>query len=209
MMMFEPDEVYKKLISEVKNSRVKRSLEAIHDICREQHDRKSQDFSYESISKLGSDKGVPAAQSIRNKTGEKYQALIRAWQSIKTNRPKKKITESEVWIDKIEDPTVRLLVRDLYAEKTSLKNEVKLLKNIKTLNIDMRPVEHNLYARDSLTPKLLESELDALKSAINESTLSKLGWCVTERGGIVDNKNRTIFKNGFVTGIGKMLALDK
>lgn len=207
--MFEPDDVYDKLIEDAKNERVKRSLEAIHDICREQHDRKSPDFSYETISKLGSDKGVPAAQSIRNKTGEKYQALIRAWQSTKTKRPNNKITEAEGWIDKIEDPTVRFLVRDLYAEKTSLKKEVKLLKNIKSLNIDMRPIEHNLSASNSPVPKLLESELDALKDAINENTLSKLGWHVTERGSVVDSKSKTIFKNGFVTGINKILALDE
>ncbi|EGU31131.1 hypothetical protein VII00023_20065, partial [Vibrio ichthyoenteri ATCC 700023] len=52
------------------SSRIQNSLDAVFTICQEQQDRGLNDFSYSTVARLGKGRGVPAAQSIRNKTGE-------------------------------------------------------------------------------------------------------------------------------------------
>ena len=56
--------------------KVQQTLDAIYQICLEQQERGIYDFSVATISRLGHQRGVPKAQSIRNKSGEKYRALI-------------------------------------------------------------------------------------------------------------------------------------
>ncbi len=52
-------------------------------ICTEQQERGiGYDFSISTIAKLGNNSGVPKAQSIRNKTGEKYRALIQCFADV-------------------------------------------------------------------------------------------------------------------------------
>lgn len=54
------------------------------------------DFSISTIAKLGNNRGVPKAQSIRNKTGEKYRALIQCFADLSTQKPKlRKPSQSE------------------------------------------------------------------------------------------------------------------
>jgi len=55
------------------------TLDAIYQICQEQQDRGVDDFSISTISRLGSKRGIPKAQSIRNKAGESYRALIQSF----------------------------------------------------------------------------------------------------------------------------------
>lgn len=75
MTVISPEVVLKQLKSEV-SERVQHSLQAIYQICIEQQQRGLNEFSYATIARLGQGRGVPAAQSIRNKTGKAYRTLI-------------------------------------------------------------------------------------------------------------------------------------
>jgi hypothetical protein len=79
----------------------------------EQHYRGIHDFSISTISKLGFSRGVPKAQSIRNKTGEKYRALIQHFGDVTFQKPKlRKPSQSEnAWIEEIQNPKHQLLAR--------------------------------------------------------------------------------------------------
>ncbi len=67
-----PEEVLSQLKKKA-SSRVQSSLEAVFTICKEQQERGLNDFSYSTIARLGKGRGVPAAQSIRNKTGNRTE----------------------------------------------------------------------------------------------------------------------------------------
>jgi len=77
------------LLEELKihaNSRKRRSLEIIAEICSEQRERNSKDFSIATIGRLSTKAERPATQSIRNKTGGDYRALIKAWLTIRVDQ---------------------------------------------------------------------------------------------------------------------------
>lgn len=196
-------ETFEKLCSEAKNERVKKTLEDIQDVCREQQSRGSKDFSVATIARLGENRGVPKAQSIRNKTGEMYRVLIKAWQDQNPKRLVPRTSSPLDWIERIDDPVIKYLVYDLASANKHLKAELQLCKSVTKLNIDMRQTSGS---NDSPVAMLLESERDALYQAIDDAFLSKQGFARTSRGSIIDSKGRTVFKNGFVSGIQKLLS---
>jgi hypothetical protein len=73
-----PDELLD-LLKAKSNTRKQRSLEIINGICREQLDRGSSDFSIATIGRLSSERGGPSPQTIRNKGGDDFRALIATW----------------------------------------------------------------------------------------------------------------------------------
>lgn len=109
--------------------KIQQSLDAIYEICMEQQERGIHDFSISTISKLGFNRGVPKAQSIRNKTGEKYKALIQYFADVASQKPKfKKTSQSEnEWIDEIQNPKHQLLVRIMASE---LKEAQQMIREI-------------------------------------------------------------------------------
>jgi len=197
------EKTFEKLCSEAKNDRIKTTLTAIHEVCQEQYDCGSKDFSIATISRLGKDRGVPRAQSIRNKTGKIYQALIKLWQNNNPPSKKTKTSSSFDWVERIEDPTIKYLVYDLVSENKNLISELQICKSVKKLNIDMRKGSSSEEFR---VPKLISSEREALIYAVDESFLDAKGWRQTSRGAIVDADGKTIFKNGFVSALKKLAS---
>jgi hypothetical protein len=82
-MVLNPTEVLEQLKAGAKSLRTQRSLEIVHQVCREQYERGSPDFSYGTIGKLSGEIGGPQAQPIRNKTGEVYRRLIDIWRGMR------------------------------------------------------------------------------------------------------------------------------
>jgi hypothetical protein len=117
-----PDELLIKLQQNV-SLKVKDTLKAIFDVCQEQQDRGISDFSITTISRLGYMRGVPKAQSIRNKSGEKYQALITSFAEQKSNKSLKTAKSDDDWIEEITNPKHKLLVRILSSELRSAKKQ--------------------------------------------------------------------------------------
>lgn len=136
-----------------------KTLQAIYDVCKKQLASGSTDFSYAAIARLGNAQNVPKAQSIRNKTGENYQALIKCFEGNKgarTRVPKPK--SSDAWADEIKDPKHRVLVYRLLGElaeaRTTIKEFVppgliikvddrsKSLPDFRLTNIERRAIEH-------------------------------------------------------------------
>ncbi|QSO22321.1 hypothetical protein JZM63_18365 [Aeromonas caviae] len=121
-----PEELLEKM-KQGASAKVKETLDAVYEVCKEQQERGINDFSIATIAKLGSKRGVPKAQSIRNKSGEKYKALIIAFADNsrahkKTNRVSK--SESD-WIDEIPSPKHQLLARIMASELKELKQAMQ------------------------------------------------------------------------------------
>jgi len=73
------EEILNKL-KEKASPKVCLTLESIFEICLEQEKRGLDDFSVATIARLGHKRGVPKAQSLRNKSGEIYRALLSSFE---------------------------------------------------------------------------------------------------------------------------------
>ena len=62
--MSEPNEVYEAILGQLKNSRSRKSLEALHAVCKEHHESGSVDFRISTIAKLGASRGAPSEENI-------------------------------------------------------------------------------------------------------------------------------------------------
>jgi hypothetical protein len=72
---------------------MQRSLDLIYSICKELYQSGRSDFSVATIGRLSSQRGGPSIQAIRNKNGERYRSLVKAWTS-QTTGAKRELSTS-------------------------------------------------------------------------------------------------------------------
>lgn len=215
MVTIEPNRLFAQL-SENASTRKKRSLEILHNICKEQFDRGSKDFSIPTIGDLSVKEKGPSEQTIRNKEGQDYRALMHCWAeyangTTKKTKTKQENTTSEI-LAGITDPTIRALVGVVLAENRKLKGENSLLKQQTKLTIDMRPptrpllnVNEYTEALPQVTSNLLPSEITALQNAVSDEFLNDWGFTTDEQGRI-KYKGRTMYKAGYFIAIKKIIS---
>lgn len=201
-----PQDTYERLMSEASDSRRKRSLEAINEVCRLLHERHSSDFSYKTIITLGIDRGlpVPGEKSIVNTTGAHYRELIQAWKLASLPKTSKTKADPNDWIEHIPDPVLRMSVSLLAKELRALK-----AKESRKAKHSGAPIILGSAAGQAVStrPLLNDAELAALKAAIDPASLGLVGLSIGSRGELVDMKGRTIHKPGFRDAIEKILAV--
>lgn len=197
-----PEELLNKL--KVGSSlKVQQSLDAIYEICSEQQERGIHDFSISTIAKLGSNRGVPKAQSIRNKTGEKYRVLIQCFadlasQTLKLRKPSQ--TKND-WIEEIQNPKHQLLVRIMASE---LKEAQQIIREI------IPPKQRiDIYDHKNMSPdqsfKLSEQEVRALQYLLSTDFQKKWNLKPTHFGELVDASNKPVFKVSTLDALRKAL----
>ena len=215
MKNINPEELIAQL-TENASTRKKQSLEIIHNICKEQYERGSKDFSVATIAKISSQYGGPSEQTISNSTGSDYRTLLKTWADysegyIKKKKINQQSTIADTVLEGIDDPTMKALVGVILAENKKLKSENSLLKHQTTLTIDMRPQQNNSVLQTSgielITQfeQLLPTELSALEHAVSDEFISYQGWTVDAQGR-VKNKGMQLYKAGYVTAIKKILS---
>lgn len=191
-----------------------RSLDIIHEICREQYTRGSKDFSIATIGRLSEEKGGPKAQPIRNKGGDDYRALISVWAKHTGGSTKKapKLSESPIYavLSKIDDPAVRAVMGSILAENTKLKGQLNVLKHHAEVIIDKRP-QQSSQTIEVFPPSanLIDSEYEALTHAISDALIKNEGWTVETNGQVKNAKGRVLYKPGYATAIKKVLLAVK
>lgn len=196
-----PKELLEKL-KESSSERVCASLNAIYEICEEQLERGVDDFSYSSIARLGYSRGVPKAQSIRNKGGEKYRTLIKTFSEQK-NFSKKKTTANttDQWIEEIENPKHKLLVKIL-SSKLREANQ-KLDAFIPPGSVIEVIDKNNFYIGDEY--RLTEQERKALEYLISERFLNKWNFKKSEFGEVLDQQHKVVFQVATIDALQKAL----
>lgn len=196
-----PEETLKSLTS-VASSRSQKALNAIYAVCTEQLERGIYDFSVSTISRLGVSRGVPRAQSIRNKTGESYRVLIQSFAdcspaSKKISRPR----SADTWIDEIEDPRLKLLV----------KIQASQLTEARAIAQEIIPPGFEIYVDDRRAAqpehKLNAVERRALEYVLSDEFMLKWGFNLGEFGDVVDSGGVKVFKAGTIDAIKKALEL--
>lgn len=186
-----PEEVLSQLKKKA-SSRVQNSLEAVFTICKEQQERGLNDFSYSTIARLGKGRGVPAAQSIRNKTGESYRILIASFNSSTKDQPRSARSTSKgkmhAWIDELDDPVVKLQANILYAQK---KEAERLLNEVVPINQVIEVFDNVDVSVASI--KLTELERSALEYLISSEFLRRHQLELGKNGSIVSTDTQKSF----------------
>jgi len=186
-----PEQVLSQLKKKA-SSRVQNSLEAVFTICKEQQERGLNDFSYSTIARLGKGRGVPAAQSIRNKTGESYRTLIASFNSSTKDQPRPVRSTSKgkmhAWIDELDDPVVKLQANILYAQK---KEAERLLNEVVPINQVIEVFDNIDVSVASI--KLTELERSALEYLISSEFLRRHQLELGKNGSIVSTDTQKSF----------------
>ncbi|MGD8111298.1 gamma-mobile-trio protein GmtX [Vibrio sp. TRT 17S01] len=186
-----PEQVLSQLKKKA-SSRVQNSLEAVFTICKEQQERGLNDFSYSTIARLGKGRGVPAAQSIRNKTGELYRTLIASFNSSTKDQPRPAQNTSKgkmhAWINDLEDPVVKLQANILYAQK---KEAERLLNEVVPINQIIEVFDNVDVSAASI--KLTELERSALEYLISSEFLRRHQLELGKNGSIVSSDTQKSF----------------
>jgi hypothetical protein len=186
-----PEQVLSQLKKKA-SSRVQNSLDAVFTICKEQQERGLNDFSYSTIARLGKGRGVPAAQSIRNKTGESYRTLIASFNSSAKDQPRPARSTSKgkmhAWIDELDDPVVKLQANILYAQK---KEAERLLNEVVPINQVIEVFDNVDVSVASI--KLTELERSALEYLISSEFLRRHQLELGKNGSIVSSDTQKSF----------------
>ncbi|WP_101960794.1 gamma-mobile-trio protein GmtX [Vibrio harveyi] len=186
-----PEQVLSQLKKKA-SSRVQNSLDAVFTICKEQQERGLNDFSYSTIARLGKGRGVPAAQSIRNKTGESYRTLIASFNSSAKDQPRPERSTSKgkmhAWIDELDDPVVKLQANILYAQK---KEAERLLNEVVPINQVIEVFDNVDVSVASI--KLTELERSALEYLISSEFLRRHQLELGKNGSIVSSDTQKSF----------------
>lgn len=208
-----PDELLEQL-KKTANARKQRNLDIIHDVCREQYERGSKDFSVATIARIAEGRGGPVKGSIHNKTGDDFKGLIKAWAE-HTGGVTRKVRQAspnpyKALIEKIENPALRSMMSGILAENRKLRRESALLKSETYRVLDMRPQVNNVPVTPieilPASTSLLPSEIDALRQAVSAKFLADEGWICDEDGRILNDRGRTIFRAGYATAIRKIIG---
>ncbi|MBV33991.1 MAG: hypothetical protein CMP47_00750 [Rickettsiales bacterium] len=196
-----PEELLEKLKKD-SSPTVKKTLDAIYQICCEQKKRKDDDFSVVTISRLGYKRGVPKAQTIRNKSGIKYKALINAF--AKEVEPSDELIPNkhhEAWIEEIDSPKLRLLARMLASELREANEKIKeIIPPNQVITIyDNKP---GLNQGDHA---LTEQERRAIEYLLSKKFTKRWMLKSNEYGEYLDEEGTTVFKPGTLTALKKAL----
>ncbi|RVT37069.1 hypothetical protein ENC20_03670 [Acinetobacter indicus] len=183
--------------------KIQQSLDTIYAICTEQQERGIHDFSISTIAKLGSNRGVPKAQSIRNKTGEKYRALIQCFADQASKKPKlKKPSKSDnEWIEEIQNHKHQLLVRIMASELKEAQQMIRELIPPKQ-RVDFYDHKHMMPDQSF---KFSDQEVRALQYLLSTDFQKKWNLKPTAFGELVDESNKPVFKVSTLDALRKAL----
>lgn len=207
-----PDDLLDQL-KKTATPRKQNTLDLIHEICREQYERGSRDFSVATIARVAAARGGPSKGAIHNKTGDDYKGLIKAWAEHTggVTRKVRQVSENpySALIEKIENPALRAMMSGILAENRKLRREITLLKAEGNRMIDMRSNSNSSRESIQILPAsfgLYPSEIEALRHAVSDRTRKDEGWSFDAEGRVLSDVGRVIFKAGYVSAIRKILG---
>ncbi len=198
-------------LTETATTRTRRSLELIHDVCRDQKRSGATDFSYATIGRLSKKRGGVGERSIYNPTpsGKIYRAQIDAWARISDDNKKRKPVEriENDWslLDLIEKPSVRAEVSILLSRVSKLEGQVSAFRQ--AANQDRVIHLSSGLGSAAYTSVLTDDERSALRQAISPSFLSQQNWAVDNSNDIRTTRGGArVLPREYVNAIRKILG---
>ena len=212
-----PDEVLEALLAKPSRANVKRTLNSIHDLCRNHYQAGMRDFSLACIGRKAEEAGAFSYRSLYNQAAQVYRDLIQAWAAYSgpSRAVLPKARAKYDYLMKIQDPALRILVQQVIAERDTLRYDMNMLKGANLGTIDLRPLGAQIVSDPENGPmpvlmpaaQLMEDERLALKAALSPKFLEDQGWYEGDRGEIrVERTKRIVFERGYTSAIRKVLG---
>jgi len=205
----DPMTVYQALVEKGGRPLKLKNLALIHELCRDQYEAGSREFSTAAIGKLCEEREIMNARGLFNKAALDYRTLIQAWQTYAGPSPGKvkKVPRGEEFLLRISDPAIRTLAQNALIEARKLQAQLNTLRSASTFVVDRRPsIPEGDLAQVKPGATLTHAERDALLAAVSAEFLEEQGWRETLHGEIVNERGRTVFDAGFATGVRKLLT---
>lgn len=204
-----PERVFEEL-SERLSPTKRTSLALIHKVCRELNEQNVRNMSIAKVGKISRARGGPSAQSIRNKGGEEYRALVRAWQEqIGCDKPSKSLSdapeEKQEILRSIKDPGIRAMVGHLLAENRRLQADLRVLRNTKKFSFVIDSAS-GLVTDAEPALDLSTTEREALRHFLSSEQIRNNDWALDDRGRLRNASGRAISRAGFGSAIHKIVA---
>lgn len=205
----------KKLLDELckgASQRKAQSLALIYRLCEEQHTRGSDDYSIATIGRLSTEYGGPSAAAIRNKPGEDYRALIKAYaESVKGHSRKmanKARSEADELLEGVTDPVLKVRIKLLMAEMESLRAQLLAARHLanQTAVLDLPAAEGKANDGPASGLQLTLQEVSALEAAVSPGTLAHWGWKLDVAGRVTTDTGQVVFRAGFGSAVRKTVA---
>lgn len=193
------------------HSRTETSLRLIFSICEDQEARGSRDFSVAMIGSISAERGGPSPAAIRNKSGEKYRALIAAYADSVGGKKRKSVAPRKNDVDDIlegvTDPVLRTRLGMLLAELASTRAQLLSARHLASKNAVLDLPSDNQQAQPPKAPisALTDQERKTLASAISQKTLDHWGWVIDRSGRVLTDQGQVVFGSGFATAIQKLV----
>ncbi|MCP3728472.1 gamma-mobile-trio protein GmtX [Paraburkholderia sp. CNPSo 3272] len=192
--------------------RTEASLRLICAICQEQKSRGSADYSVATIGRLSAERGGPSAPALRNKTGEKYRALVAAFAEHAGGRKKKvsaaKASAAEELLEGISDPVLRTRINLLVADLESTRAQLLAARHIaaqKAILVLGDPAQEPPSVVGN-GAELTAQERRALAASISDKTMDHWAWKIDKIGRVLTDSGQVVFPAGFASAIRKILA---
>ena len=160
-------------------------------------------LSVATIACLGHKRGVPKDQSLRNKSGESYRALLQSFEDGSAyKKPRLKAIAVDDWIEEIENPKLKLLARIQASELAAANRKLRKFAPPGT-RIDVRDYQNDEFDNGN---SFTEQERRALEYLISEQFLSKWLFSISEYGEVIDGNSAVVLKTATVDAVKKALA---
>lgn len=188
------------------------SLRLLFKLCQAQAANGSSDYSIATIGRLSSEQEGPSAAAIRNKPGEDYRALLKAFaESVDGNVRKKGLptrTVADELLEGVADPVLKVRVKLILAENESLRAQLLAARHLanQTSAINLGVPDNSLPSpTESKGLKLTLQEVSALEDAISADKLKHWGWTTDQIGRVSSEAGQVIFRAGFVSAVQKIV----
>lgn len=197
-----PEQMLKKL-KESASPKACKTLDAIFDICKEQQQRGIDDFSVATVARLGHKRGVPKDQSMRNKSGEGYRALLQSFEDGSSKKkPRLKARAEDDWIEEIDNAKHKLLARIQASELVAANRKLREFVPPGS-RIDVRDYQNDKRENDGA---FTDQERRALEYLISEQFLAKWQFSISNYGEVIDGNETVVLKAATVDAVKKALA---
>lgn len=187
-----------------RSPRQKASLTAVYLTCKDIADSGGTNFSAENIGRLGRKHGAPRAQTIRNKTGDNFKALIQSFKERPDARQRVQNGRSSAdWVESIKDAKTRILVEKSLAELAEAKRTIREMIPPGSVIV----VDDRRGSVDKKSPefKLTRLEREALEFLLSDSFLSQWKFFRGQRGDVLDSRQKVVFIPATVPALEKAL----
>lgn len=209
----DPEIILEELCAEA-TKRTESALRVLHQVLYEQSQKEPLDFSIVTVGKYSKELGGPSTQTIRNRTGKHFQQLIEAWAAYSGTTRKKPLSvrqklllnsNDQHILDSIDDPVIRAVVGSLIAERNKYRDQLNVMKANSNIVIDRTQKASQQQSVVKSKSQLTPLEAEAIRAAISDKFMEKMGWVVMPTGQVKDTDGGEVYLRGYVNVLSKLL----